>query len=214
MKASVTYVKWCMLALGLGLALARGATSFGQGALVVKQEPDRVVLHWSGAVQEPMLERFTQAFRQFEGDPRRLVISLNSLGGLVEHGRDVMRLVHNESRKRQIDSVVESGKVCASMCVPIYLVGAERWAGPAAKFMFHEASFGGRRPPNSAYAGAVLSKVTDQLFEDDIGDRSVDNRWLTQMRQRIRSGDVWLTGRQLMDQGSGVVDKLLVERTG
>ena len=216
--------------LGIGLLIA-GVTAGSKTpeskarpeaqGLTLRQEPDRVVLQWSGPVQPPMSDRFTAAFRQLEDDPRRIVISLNSPGGLIEHGQQVMHVIHMASRDRQIDTLVEAGKMCASMCVPIYLVGAERMAHPAARFMFHEASFlSGPKalPPLGARTRdqqlierarkAAVTQLTDNLFDDDMGPRSVDARWLNNMRAKIRGRDVWLTGRQLVDQGSGVVDKL------
>jgi len=200
---------------GLGIAAffalcVAGAPSKGiqqKAGLTVKQDAAQVVLRWNGAVEAPMLERFKEAFEQLEDDERPILISLNSPGGFVEHGRAIMSLIHQQSRNHTINTIVEAGNSCASMCVPIYLVGETRMAHPAAKFMFHEASF--RAPIPSMYYKAVVNKVTDQLFDDDIGGRSVDGKWLTHMRERVRGRDVWLTGRQLMDQGSGVVDKLM-----
>ena len=197
-------------------------TSGPQG-LTVRQEPDRVVLQWSGPVQAPMSDRFRDAFRELENDPRRLVISLNSGGGEVEHGHAVIREIRAASRERQIDTMIEAGKMCASMCVPIYLVGAERIASPTARFMFHEALFRVRPAPErerrdlkkptpkatTTYVrNAATTRITDELFDEDMGPRSVDARWLRDMRAKIRSRDVWLTGRELVNQGSGVVDKL------
>jgi hypothetical protein len=104
------------------------------------------------------------------------------------------------------------------MCVPIYLVGAERTANPRAKFMFHEVRLMLRADTDPAVREALshpgvhkmaVNHFTNQLFGDDIGPRSVDAKWLEQMRKQIKGRDVWLTGRQLMEQGSGVVDKLL-----
>ena len=165
-------------------------------------------MHWSGPVAPPMLERFSEAFERFEGDERRIVLSLDSPGGFVEHGRQIIKLIHKQSRKHQIDTLIDSGKMCASMCVPIYLTGFERMAKPQAKFMFHEASIA--LPPEAVrYRSAVITHVTNELFDDDFAPRSVDARWLADMRRKIKGRDVWLTGRQLMDQGSGVVDKLL-----
>lgn len=201
---------------GLGIAAlfalcVAGAPSKGirqAPGLTVKNEPAQVVLSWNGAVEAPMLQRFQEAFDHLEDDQRPILISLNSPGGFVEHGRDIMNLIHKQSRNHTINTIVEAGHSCASMCVPIYLVGETRMAHPAAKFMFHEASFKSKAVPSQFYRAAV-NKVTDRLFDDDIGGRSVDGKWLTGMRERVRGRDVWLTGRQLMDQGSGVVDKLL-----
>ena len=186
--------------------------------LTVREEPGRVVLHWNGGIEAPMRDRFAAAFEQFENDPRRIAISLNSPGGSVSHGHEVIREIRKASRERAIDTVVEAGKSCASMCVPVYLVGAERFANPSAKFMFHEVSFKLQPDTNAAVRRQLanpevrrmaVNHFTNELFDDDLGPRSVDAAWLKAIRTKIRGRDVWLTGQQLMQQGSGVVDKLL-----
>ena len=202
-----------------------GAVAFksaGADGLSVREEPNRIVMTWNGAVQPPMSQRFKETFERYDDDSRPIVISLNSPGGLVEHGRDVMKAIHKASRKRQIDTFVGTGSMCASMCVPIFLVGAERSANPGAKFMFHQATIR-VRPENeqalrdlqrsgvnvSGMKRSAEARATDEMWEDDFGPRSVDALWLNGMRDKIRRGDVWLTGKQLVDQRSGVVDRLL-----
>ncbi|KAH2823330.1 hypothetical protein KXV85_001722, partial [Aspergillus fumigatus] len=106
-------------------------------ALSVKEEKGRIVLGWSGPVQEPMSERVAAALDRYKDDQRRLVLVLNSLGGSIEHGRKGVAAIH--ARNRPIDTLVEKDGVCASMCVPIFLAGAERMADPDALFMFHQA---------------------------------------------------------------------------
>ena len=113
--------------------------------LSVSEEPDRIVLGWSGPVQEPMSERVAAAFDRYKADRRRLVLILNSPGGSIEHGRKVVAAIR--ARDRAIDTLVQKAGVCASMCVPIFLAGARRIADPEAYFMFHQASLTRRTAP-------------------------------------------------------------------
>ena len=101
---------------------------------------NRVVLAWSGPISAPMRDHIVAAIDKYKADTRHLVIALNSPGGSIAHGREVMEAIRKASRVRPIDTLVEKGGVCASMCVPIYLIGATRTADPGAYFMFHEAS--------------------------------------------------------------------------
>ena len=218
-------IAFIALAVLLGASVSgQSRTSFsGKTGLTIRSEPDRVVLQWSGSVASPMREKFAEAFAQFEDDPRQLVISLHSPGGSVQHGHEVIKEIRKLSRLRQVDTLVEGTNMCASMCVPIYLVGAERWASPTARFMFHEARLvldadseralreyqrGAPHANSRDLIKAAEIEATDDLFGDDMGPRSIDARWLQNMRQKIKGHDVWLTGRQLTDQGSGVVDRL------
>jgi len=209
------------LTIKFALGLFTG-TSMPAG-LTVAQEPNRIVLRWNGSIEAPMRDKIAEALETYENDPRSIVLSLNSNGGSVQHGRDVVKVLRKASYARAIDTMVEQGSICASMCVPIYLVGAERHAHPAARFMFHKTSLRlsaddqRRLQELSQQTGLsqaeikrkVIEMSTDDLFEIDIGMRAVDKRWAETIRQRIQKGDVWLNGKQLVEQGSSIVDKLL-----
>ncbi len=194
--------------------------------LSVSEEPERIVLGWSGPVQEPMAENIAAAFDRFRSDRRRLVLILNSPGGSIEHGRKVVAAIR--ARDRTIDTFVQRAGVCASMCVPIFLAGRERIADPEAYFMFHQVSlnFGGRdntkRPEFSETEKALYSDIvksvetraTDEFFRSDIGIRGVSSAWLARMREKISGRDVWMSGQQLVDEGSGIVDRLIRRPAG
>lgn len=186
--------------------------------LTVREEPSRILLAWSGPISEPMRDHFVTAIDKYKADKRHLVIVLNSPGGSIAHGREVMEAIRKAAQVRPIDTMIEKGGVCASMCVPIYLIGATRTADPGAHFMFHEASLklpeGKEVSKIDREAVAPIRKTieglaTDDLFLRDIGTQRVDARWLTNMRTKITGRDIWLTGRQLVDEGSGVVDALV-----
>lgn len=185
--------------------------------LAVREEPSRIVLAWSGPISEPMRDRIVTAIDKYKADKRHLVITLNSPGGSIAHGREVMEAIRKASQLRPIDTLVEKGGVCASMCVPIYLIGATRAADPGAHFMFHEASLAlpeGKeskvdRETISPIRKTIESLATDDLFLRDIGPQRVNARWLTMMRTKITDREIWLTGRQLVQEGSGVVDALV-----
>lgn len=189
--------------------------------LSISEEPDRIVLGWSGPVQEPMSERVAAAFDRYKADPRRLVLILNSPGGSVEHGRKVVAVIR--ARDHEIDTLVQKAGVCASMCVPIFLAGTRRIADPEAYFMFHQVSLSSNARDNtkrqelSDSEKALLSQtvktieahVTDEFFRSDIGIRGVNVKWLASTRKKISDRDVWMSGQQLVDEGSGIVDSLI-----
>lgn len=190
--------------------------------LSISEEPDRILLGWSGPVQEPMSERVGAALDQFKSDQRRLVLVLNSPGGSIEHGRKVVAAIR--ARNRAMDTFVQKAGVCASMCVPIFLAGTRRVADPDAYFMFHEASLTGSArdmmkrqelgEANRAVVAEVVKTVetqaTDDLFHKDMGIRRVNTAWLAGLRKKIPGRDIWMSAQQLVDEGSGVVDSLSV----
>ena len=189
--------------------------------LSISEEPDRIVLGWSGPVQEPMRERLGAALDRYKTDPRRLVLVLNSPGGSVEHGRTVVAAIRGSDRA--IDTLVQKAGVCASMCVPIFLAGRERKADPEAYFMFHQVSLGlsakenlkrgelsdSERADVSQMVKILETAVTDDFFQNDFDIRGVKPAWLAMMRKRIADRDVWMSGQQLVDEGSGIVDSLV-----
>jgi ATP-dependent protease ClpP protease subunit len=185
--------------------------------LSIREEPDRIVLGWSGPVQEPMSERVTAAFERYKADRRRLVLILNSPGGSIEHGRQVVAAIG--ARDRAIDTVVQKAGVCASMCVPIFLAGGRRIADPEAYFMFHQVSLNITARENmkrhelndaeKALFKTIETQATDDFFRSDIGIRGVNMGWLERMREKISGRDVWMSAQQLVDEGSGIVDSLL-----
>ena len=190
--------------------------------LSISEEPDRILLGWSGPVQEPMSERLGAALDRFKSDQRRIVLILNSPGGSIEHGRKVVAAIR--VRDRAIDTFVQKAGVCASMCVPIFLAGARRVADPDAYFMFHEASLTSSArdnmkrqelgEANKAVVAEVVkiveTQATDDLFHKDMGIRRVDTAWLARLRKKIPGRDIWMSAQQLVDEGSGVVDSLSV----
>ncbi|MBR0848038.1 ATP-dependent Clp protease proteolytic subunit [Bradyrhizobium diazoefficiens] len=201
--------------------------------LSINEEGDRIVLGWSGPVQEPMSESIAAAFERYKADRRRLVLILNSPGGSIEHGRKVVAAIR--ARNQAIDTLVQKAGVCASMCVPIFLAGTRRMADPDAYFMFHQASLNAsargnmkdnmkenpkgdmKRQELSESQKALFTEVvktletqaTDELFRDDIGIRGVNGVWLAAMRKKVGGRDVWMSAQQLMDEGSGIVDNLV-----
>lgn len=144
------YVFVCLVVLmaidkGMG-----GSTAFGPQKLTVSEEKNRVVMRWSGDVMPPMKDRFEEAFRKLGSTLRHVLISFDSPGGSVDHGQDVIDVIVKNSRIHYIDTVVESGKLCASMCVPLYLTGMERLAAKDSRFMFHQVILRWRPDANRA----------------------------------------------------------------
>lgn len=201
----------------LGAAASNNATLLSQHLSVIER-PDRVVIAWNGPVMEPMRDNLVAAIKGYRTDKRRLVISLNSPGGLVDHGREVVEAIRMSANIRQIETFVDRGGVCASMCVPIYLVGSRRIADPGARFMFHEAklvtpSLGRISRSERTEFAPILKNIeknaTDALYLRDLDADRVNDNWRVEMRRKITDRDVWLTGKQLVDQESGVVDMLV-----
>jgi ATP-dependent protease ClpP protease subunit len=69
-----------------------------------------------------------------------VVLFLDSAGGQVEEGDRVIEILNEIKKGHQLITVVLHGKLCASMCIPIFLQGHDRLAARASLWIFHEAA--------------------------------------------------------------------------
>jgi ATP-dependent protease ClpP protease subunit len=180
-----------------------------RGELKVEESPGQVTLRWRGAIEAPMAARIEEAFRTHSAGQPRFVLSLASPGGQLDHGREVIRVMKRMQQTHAVDTRVEGRNVCASMCVAVYVAGRQRTADPRARFMFHEVSY--RDSLNekiSDVPGEAIARATDQMFDRYFKTAGLDGVWLDDIRGKIRGRDVWLTAEQLVQERSGVVQRL------
>lgn len=182
------------------------------GKLAVRKDPDdqTVYLRWRGKIDAPMESRITDAFDVQKASARRFVLVLSSPGGSLDHGSKVIRLLRKIEETHSLETVVEAGRTCASMCVPVYLAGQRRTAAETAKFMFHEVNF-------REYLAKVESDVpesakaseTDRFFRDYFMPAGVPESWIQKVRADMTGhNDVWKTGRELVDENAGIVQQV------
>jgi ATP-dependent protease ClpP protease subunit len=177
----------------------------------VVAEEDTLLLNWHGTVDAPMAERIADAFAKNKSRASKVVLSLSSPGGALDHGAKVVRLLRDIRRTHTLETVIEGRRICASMCVPVYLQGEQRLASPNARFMFHEVSF---RESLSDEAlpvpAAATQRATDSVFRRYFDTAGVPERWIRAVRQDMTGGrDVWKSARELMTEKAGIVQRLL-----
>lgn len=184
----------------------------GVGKLDVRPEPETSTLYlrWRGKIDSPMAQRIGEALDKHGGDASRVVLSLSSPGGSLEHGAEVIRLLQRIGGGRSFETVVEGRGICASMCVPVYLQGQLRRASGNARFMFHEVSFresfsdGKIDVPERA-----IGRATDRFFTRYFLPAGVPEDWVRQIRRDITGGaDVWKSAGELVDERAGIVQRL------
>ncbi len=141
--------------------------------------------------------------------------------------RHSMRIECCSGRNNDKKSYQVGKRHADSMCVPIFLAGRERMADPEAYFMFHQVSVGFGAKDNkkdntkrpefsdtekvlySEFVKSIEARATDDFFRSDIGIRGVSAGWTARMRENIAGRDIWMSGQQLVDEGSGIVDRLV-----
>lgn len=183
----------------------------GRLQVVTKGVPaDAVLFRWQGKIGPPMQTLIGDAFTEWRDKKRRIVLSLSSPGGYVSYGRDVIAQLDRIKRTHRLDTVVEGRNTCLSMCVPIYLQGQTRYAAPESRWMFHEPRavdvVRGERIRTSRRETAA---DTVRFIDDFLRPAGVSEPWLRHLGRQIRGRDYWRTGRQLVQDDAGIIDKLI-----
>lgn len=184
----------------------------GVGRLdVATRDNGRVVeMTWRGEINAPMEQRIQEAYTRHRDSAETFVLSLASPGGSLGHGARVVRVLNDIARSHALETVVDAGRRCASMCVPIYLQGERRRAGESAYFMFHNVSFRDFFEDEAATVpAAATTAATDELFSRYFAPAGVPDAWIRQLRSEMTGGDdVWRTAAQLYAQQSNIVQVL------
>jgi ATP-dependent protease ClpP protease subunit len=204
---------WAVMLVAIALLAWRYSNRFldGAGSLDVATDiaPDTLHLSWSGEVRHPMADRIATAFRDHGGERRRIVLVLDSPGGSLSHGNEVIRELKRIGRTHALETVVQNRSICASMCVPIYLQGQLRTASAGARFMFHEVKIvdpitNERQPQSEKQKAANTTQFLDLYFRP----AGVSESWINDVAIKIRGRDYWRTGQQLVDEKAGIVQQL------
>ena len=178
------------------------------GQLAVSRHGDAVVLVWTGQIELPMHTLLTRAFEEWRGRSGRFLLQLNSPGGSVREGGDVVELLQRIKRTHKLDTYVASREICMSMCVPVFLHGSKRIAAPDARFMFHE--------PKRFYDDGSEARgfsferkaLTQRFFSRYFVNSPMDANWRVQLEKDWIGKDIFKSGKQLVEENSGIVTDL------
>lgn len=197
------------VALGY-FALRSGRAVYATGpALTFYEEDGAAVFSWSEPVAAPMAYRFREAYGAWRDRADRIVIELDSPGGALTEGRAVIEEIGRMKATHRVDTRVRAGRVCASMCVPIFLAGEERLAGAGARFMFHEPTSVDYFTEEESKKPAFERRLDAERFFERYFERSpMTPEWRERLREDWKGRDVWKSAEDLVAEGSGVVTRL------
>jgi ATP-dependent protease ClpP protease subunit len=218
LRASASMLGWCLVAGALLLAgvPAAGAHPFSfdtakmVGFKVVTAEDgamkatDMAVIEYTGPIVFPMAENLRQIWTEIKTSKRfhRVVLRLNSPGGTDIDGLDVISVLREMRQQVRLITLVNEHDLCASMCVPIYLQGETRYAGPATSWMFHGAA---------KALSNVPSLAATQRYFDLFKERKIDSgfiRFLFEHEYVTSPGGYWISGHELAGK-SNIITTLL-----
>jgi len=178
------------------------------GQLAIRQSGNVVILAWTGEVELPMHTLLMRAFNDWRDRSQHFLLQLNSPGGSIREGGDVVELLQRIKRTHQFDTYVASREICMSMCVPIFLQGNKRIAAPDARFMFHE--------PKRFYDDGSEAKgfsfereaLTRRFFTRYFENSAMDVDWRVQLEKNWIGKDIYKSGKQLVEEHSNIVTGL------
>ena len=178
------------------------------GQLAIRQSGNVVILAWTGEVELPMHTLLMRAFNDWRDRSQHFLLQLNSPGGSIREGGDVVELLQRIKRTHQFDTYVASREICMSMCVPIFLQGNKRFAAPDARFMFHE--------PKRFYDDGSEAKgfsfereaLTQRFFTRYFENSAMDVDWRVQLEKNWIGKDIYKSGKQLVEEHSNIVTGL------
>ncbi|MEM9837883.1 MAG: ATP-dependent Clp protease proteolytic subunit [Pseudomonadota bacterium] len=196
------------------VALVSGCSgSVTSDALTVEVEGKIATFTWTGEITSPMKAAIQSAFRNLDPEVEQVVLVLNSPGGSVAEGDDVIRLLKRQANAYTVVTYVPDEAICASMCVPVFMGGEERVSGPHARFMFHHAYSVDRVSGQSFSTGtAVDAALNASVFHKYIRRSDLNPDFVAELESTIaRDGEVWATGRDLHRARVGLIDRVSSE---
>ena len=171
--------------------------------------PGTVILRWDGTIATPMAQNIEKAIDAFRSSRRRFVLVLNSGGGSVAEGERVIALLQKIRATHQLDTAVERGGRCGSMCVPIYLQGQSRFGARSSAWLFHEIT----RPSTNFGKHTKVEGSYMRLIEKYWIPAGVSKTWVDRMLQLADGHDYWQTGENLINDGANIITRPLENRT-
>ncbi len=213
------------LIVALVLTVAGSQVGFANpppvGSLTI-EPPERtdgaIVMRWSGRVASPMAAQIRGAFEAHRDRGTRVVFKIYSGGGSVAEGERVIDVLREIRSTHSLETVVEQGGVCGSMCVFIYLQGQKRTAALSSLWLFHEVS---HHDPKTHKIIRLDRPAWERLVVKYYSAAGVSSAWTERMKPLTVDVDYWQTGADLIRDNSGIVhvalgnqrDRLIADRT-
>ena len=181
-----------------------------QGKLTVTQEGQYVVLSWQGEIGVPMQRQIRQSIKEWKGTTDAFLFDLNSQGGSLREGSKVIELIDDLKATHVVNTRVGNRAICLSMCVPIFLQGKERLAAADSAWMFHEPIIVNFYTDEEADVPEFERRALAERFFNQYFDNSPMNEaWRDKLRIEWVGTEVWKTGSELIDEGSGIITQQL-----
>jgi hypothetical protein len=191
-----------ILALTLPLAAANATSDDEQAAasssLEFNEKDGSLNMEWSGPILPGMADYLRAALDRYGTASHRVVVFLDSAGGQVDEGDRVIHVLNEIKPTHRLVTAVLNGKLCASMCIPIFRQGDDRLAARTSSWIFHEAA---KRGAN----GKERLEETLCLLRTYYVPAGVSTHWINSVVPIIKRADLWQSGGDLIEAKTGIV---------
>lgn len=178
------------------------------GQLAASLRGKTLIVAWTGRVELPMHTLLARAFDKWRSRSEQILLQLNSPGGSLREGGDVIELLQRIKHTHKLDTYVASAAICMSMCVPIFLQGDNRIAAPDARFMFHEPKRYFDDGSEAKGFSFEREALTRRFFNKYFVNSPMDAQWRGQLEKDWIGKDIFMSGAQLLEDGSNIVTRL------
>ncbi len=167
---------------------------------------DELILKLEDEIRPPLAEKISDLIANCP-QLKTLQLRLNSFGGGIYETQLIVSVLDQaKSRGITVITRVENGDECDSNCVPLFAQGQKRQAGEVAAFMFHGvASWVVTNIPNAKDTEDMLVMIR----------RGAKASWLEKLKSQgvfSEPGMYWMSGKELVVEGSGLGTELLPRR--
>ncbi|WP_404325992.1 ATP-dependent Clp protease proteolytic subunit [Aerophototrophica crusticola] len=111
--------------------------SLPSATVTQREGQDATVLRIDGVLTPEVAAKLDTAIARLPAG-RPLLLELDSPGGYTNAGYAMIdRVMAEREAGRRVATAVRAGETCESMCVALYMAGAQRFAAPSSTFMVH-----------------------------------------------------------------------------
>lgn len=175
--------------------------SVGINFFVIDNDKE-IILQLHDVIQHPAAVEFQDSY-PFLSKSKPIVIDLNSGGGSIEEGNKIITFVEKlKSEGFNVRTRVQNGRMCGSMCVPIFLSADTREAGEVSAFMFHGVTVGWSTVPNKEKTLDLFKYMKGRGLTEEF------EKFLWDEEALSLPGEYWISGSEMMTLNTGVITEI------
>ena len=176
--------------------------SVGINFFVIENDKE-FILQLHDVIQHPAAVEFQDSY-VFLSKTKPVIIDLNSGGGSIEEGNKIIAFVEKlKSEGFDVQTRVQNGRMCGSMCVPVFLSADIRQAGEVSAFMFHGVTVGWSTVPNKEKTLDLFKYMKGRGLTEEF------EKFLWDEEALSVPGEYWLSGSEMMSLNTGVITSVL-----